>query len=38
MGLLTGAGFAEPTTRTLFHGFFAIVAARKPQSTTADHR
>jgi ubiquinone/menaquinone biosynthesis C-methylase UbiE len=28
-GMLAGAGFAEPATRTLFHGFFAIVAARK---------
>jgi ubiquinone/menaquinone biosynthesis C-methylase UbiE len=34
-GLLTAAGFAEPTARTLFHGFFAIVAARNAQSTTA---
>jgi ubiquinone/menaquinone biosynthesis C-methylase UbiE len=33
-GLLTGAGFAEPTTRTLFHGFFAIAAARNAQPTT----
>ncbi len=29
-GLLTDAGFVEPTTRTLFHGFFAILAARRP--------
>jgi ubiquinone/menaquinone biosynthesis C-methylase UbiE len=27
--LLTGAGLVEPTSRGLFHGFFAIVAARK---------
>jgi ubiquinone/menaquinone biosynthesis C-methylase UbiE len=33
-GLLTGAAFAEPTKRTLFHGFFAIVAARNARSTT----
>lgn len=32
-GLFTGAGFAEPTARPLFHGFFAIVAARNAQST-----
>ncbi|HET9104646.1 MAG TPA: methyltransferase domain-containing protein [Solirubrobacteraceae bacterium] len=34
-GLLTAAGFTDPTTRTLLHGFFAIVAARKAQSATA---
>jgi len=33
-GLLTGAGFAEPTARTLFHGLFAIIAARRAQSAT----
>jgi len=33
-GLLTGAGFADPTTRTLFHGFFAIIAASNAQPTT----
>ena len=37
-GVLSGAGFAQPTTRTLFHGFFAIVAARNVQPTTgANH-
>ncbi|MGO9961396.1 MAG: class I SAM-dependent methyltransferase [Solirubrobacteraceae bacterium] len=32
--LLTDAGFAVPTTRPLLHGLFAIVAARKAESTT----
>jgi ubiquinone/menaquinone biosynthesis C-methylase UbiE len=36
-GLLTAAGLAEPTTRTLFHGFFAIVAASNAQSTTGSN-
>ncbi len=36
-GLLTGVGFAEPTTRALFHGFFAIVAAGDAQSATGGH-
>ncbi len=34
VGLLTGAGFVEPTTRTMFHGFFAVVAPRNAQSTS----
>lgn len=32
--LLTGAGFAVSTTRPLFHGFFAIVAAHTAEPTT----
>jgi ubiquinone/menaquinone biosynthesis C-methylase UbiE len=32
--LLTAVGFGIPTARPLFHGFFAIVAARNAGSTT----
>ena len=32
--LLTAVGFGVPTTRPLFHGFFAIVAACNAESTT----
>jgi SAM-dependent methyltransferase len=37
-GLLTGAGFAEPNTRTLFYGVFAIVVARRAQSATGGNQ
>jgi hypothetical protein len=30
--LLTAAGFSLPTTRPLFHGFFAIIDARNAAS------
>ena len=31
--LLTNAGFTAPSVQPLFHGFYAIVAARLPGST-----
>ncbi len=33
-GLLASAGFAGPSSDTLFHGFFALVAARNAQPVT----